>query len=233
MGNTDKFGEYVDLGSCPATNSLYNLGQVVSLWWASVFKSGKCSQWGVNGQDNCSGVLSLRPAPSPSSWLIPAHFPMAILCHWIICTSPSRASLLLFQDPVTQHPDSGKKQQGQVFSEQVGIGVDSTAVDVVCPGWDGESAGSLFNWWSSGGEFWYYVRGLALNEYVSIHLFSVFTWICKCFPQKYRLKPKKHLVFFDVHCLTKCHHHPSGRLGQNPWCYPWSLVKFITKSSSI
>lgn len=50
------------------------------------------------------------------------------------------------------------------------------------------------------------------------------------FQQKYKTKTKKYLVFFDVHCLSESHHHPPGRLNQNPWCYPWSLPEFIIKS---
>lgn len=62
-------GEYVNLGPCPATNSFYNVEQIVAPWESSVFKSVEWGQQSVSGQGNYPGVFSLRLAPSLSSFL--------------------------------------------------------------------------------------------------------------------------------------------------------------------
>lgn len=169
----------------------------------------------------------------------------------MISVSPSRANFLWYQDYSGSRLEAKAARTSILSVGRIWVDV-STAVGVVCSGWDGRlSWFPLFSAILGRGTFetmWEFVHWLNTPARLILDsMISSLIWILLVYPstyltlllasanlppQKYKTKPPKELVFFDVHCLSLCHHHPPKKLRQNPRNYPWSLPEFITKSSS-
>lgn len=87
--------------------------------------------------------------------------------------------------------------------------VDGFAMSVYVQAGLGESAGSFFNPWSSGGHRWDYVKIHALIKYASKTDFMcpsayliLLLGSANIFSQKYKTRPRTYLFFFDVRCLS-------------------------------